>query len=734
VVESHTASQHEVIARVGSRVLEAVEMLLRSLDRADQEQGRHLLRGVREADLYDASVTILMRLVFLFCAEDRDQHQVVSTLLEHLRQTAAQDSAEYLLSGSKVFESSLQSAICNLQSAIESGFRLLEIEQIGQVYEGLLDHTTRRSSGSHYTPRSLTELIVRYTLEPLVYIGPTEGWPRNEWKLKSARELLDLKICDPACGSGAFLVQACRYLGERLEEAFQIADCPPDASFSGSPDQSAIRLVAQRCLYGVDKNPQAVEMARLSLWLLTGTRDGPFGFLDHAIRCGDSLVGLRDLEQLQHFELDSDGATNTPFRDPLRQWLLTGGEAQRERLKLAADLLVAAELTSDTVAERKARRDAAAVTVAEHFRDADLSGFRRSAQQALAGQPRFHWPLEFPEVMVERGGFDAFLGNPPFINAIDGGITEGMKAWLRGRHPHLGGTADLSYYFLARMHETARPGGTVGLILPRAFLNAPAAEQLRRSLLRGDAGEAARPPALIYCPDGRKLFNAANVRVVALSLGGRPSCHAGDDFPLREIVLRSDNWWEPFASTPHAPRSSPCAETVGQRFEVMASMTTGMAYELLPFLVDEAEGTRLRFVTTGLIDPNLCLWGRVRCRYLRRTFSTPRIAIQDDISATVLRRLELIQRPKVLVAGVAGPGNRLEAFVDRDGSYCGAVSTFTVLDRDDNLSRLDDLCTILNSTATARRVAEMLGATAMGSGLLTITRDFLQSLPLPTMV
>ncbi len=72
--------------------------------------------------------------------------------------------------------------------------------------------TDRRSSGTHYTPRSLTEPIVQYTLEPLVYVGPAEGKPKNEWKLKSAKELLELKICDMACGSGAFLVQAARYM------------------------------------------------------------------------------------------------------------------------------------------------------------------------------------------------------------------------------------------------------------------------------------------------------------------------------------------------------------------------------------------------------------------------------------------------------------------------------------------------------------------------------------------
>jgi hypothetical protein len=84
--------------------------------------------------------------------------------------------------------------------------------------------TDRRSSGKHYTPRSLTEPIVQYTLEPLVYVGPAEGKPKGEWALRPAMELLDLKVCDMACGSGAFLVQACRYLSERLVEAWEDAE------------------------------------------------------------------------------------------------------------------------------------------------------------------------------------------------------------------------------------------------------------------------------------------------------------------------------------------------------------------------------------------------------------------------------------------------------------------------------------------------------------------------------
>ena len=166
--------------------------------------------------------------------------------------------------------------------------------------------TDRRSSGTHYTPRILTEPIVEHTLEPLVYIGPAEGWPRDKWLLRTPAELLDLKVCDMAMGSGAFLVQSDRYLAERLVEAWETVcekvqgarwkveiarrlQRPSRAPFTlitpegaptddiakaipADPDDRLIlarRLVAERCLYGVDKNPLAVEMAKLSLWLVT---------------------------------------------------------------------------------------------------------------------------------------------------------------------------------------------------------------------------------------------------------------------------------------------------------------------------------------------------------------------------------------------------------------------------------------------------------------------------------
>ena len=158
----------------------------------------------------------------------------------------------------------------------------------------------RRRTGSHYTPRSLTEPIVRHALEPAFErIGPDA----------KPEDVLALKVCDPAMGSGAFLVEACRALGDRLVRAWERwPDARPKIPEDEDEPLHARRLVAQRCLYGVDKNPRAVELAKLSLWLATLARDHEFTFLDHALKCGDSLVGL-DAKQIaaMHWDLSKPG-------------------------------------------------------------------------------------------------------------------------------------------------------------------------------------------------------------------------------------------------------------------------------------------------------------------------------------------------------------------------------------------------------------------------------------------
>ncbi|WP_445280030.1 type IIL restriction-modification enzyme MmeI [Streptomyces sp. DSM 118148] len=290
----------------------------------------------------------------------------------------------------------------------------------------------RRDTGTHYTPKALAEEIVEHTLAPLCYSpGPAEGAEPGVWKAKSAEELLKLRILDPAMGSGAFLVSACRYLSDRVVEAWlREPELPPEIARDVDRDdheqlhQIARRLVADRCLYGVDRDHMAVELAKLSLWLVTLAKGRPFSFLDHALRCGDSLVGVIDVRQLKAFHLEwqdrqlspevaraldrtetllSEAAElrrkieSTPVSDIRvvrdKADLLVKAEALSGKLRLAADAVVGAALAAEGISDEEAsdisgEENVGGARGAARFRDAKedaKSRAYRNRLEAVAG-------------------------------------------------------------------------------------------------------------------------------------------------------------------------------------------------------------------------------------------------------------------------------------------------------------------------------------------------------------
>ena len=373
----------------------------------------------------------------------------------------------------------------------------------------------RRDTGTHYTPRPLTELIVSATLEPHVYDGPAEGLPRAQWRLRSPDALLSLKVCDMSMGSGAFLVQSCRYLAERLLEAWN--HTPPARPLPEDAEERAAlarRMVADRCLYGVDNNPLAVEMAKLSLWLVTLQKERPFTFLDHALCCGDALLGIVNAQQLEEFSLAPEkgalvfGSTDmreavrrareardalerlpsdTPLNVQRKAACLAEAEAHVALLRLRADALILAALRARGKLTEDARYQLVDKLLHPAFcRDADAlarwleeerralllgSGAATTAKAADAnpGLTRpLHWALEFPEVFErENPGFDVLVGNPPFLGsqrmreALGNAYREYLVEVLAdGRR----GQADLAAYFFRRAAQLTRSGGDFGLI------------------------------------------------------------------------------------------------------------------------------------------------------------------------------------------------------------------------------------------------------------------------------
>jgi hypothetical protein len=356
----------------------------------------------------------------------------------------------------------------------------------------------RRRTGSHYTPRALTEKVVRRTVEPiLACLGPSP----------TADMVLQLKICDPAMGSGAFLVAACRQLADAVVQAWtRSGELAAMTERHGDAHLHARRLVAQRCLYGVDKNAAAVELAKLSLWLVTLSRQLPFTFVDHALRHGDSLVGL-DFAQIRAFHWKPTkqvGFCERALADALeqaiglRQRILALAEnedppAQIEKrrllewsrqavdaVRLIADVCVGAFFaeTKDAAREKERLRRLALVERWLGGEEAVRLELEDLAVEIRKQLPPFHWWIELPEVFFEERAdplqdgavngaalVEAVVGNPPFLRgkSISTVYGDAYLDWLGTEYPG-NKSADLCAYFFRRAADLVGQHGAWGLV------------------------------------------------------------------------------------------------------------------------------------------------------------------------------------------------------------------------------------------------------------------------------
>ncbi len=343
----------------------------------------------------------------------------------------------------------------------------------------------RRRSGSHYTPRSLTEPIVRKALEPIL---------KNLSPPPTPEQILSLKVCDPAVGSGAFVVEACRQLGDELVKAWhahnQVPAIPPDED----EVLHARRLVAQRCLYGVDKNPLAADLAKLSLWLATLAKDHAFTFLDHAFRAGDSLVGLskkqiklfnwdlaatpryvadyleQRVSQAESLRQQIEQAEESASEEKLRGLLKEADEALAD-VRMVGDLVIFAFFDGKKPKERESKLGFLSSKVQNWINKGagrqDLCDLIREMRESSMPVTPFHWEIEFPEVFNrENPGFDVMVGNPPFAGrtTLFQSSAEGYIDWLQTIHEESHGNADLVAHFYRRAFNLIRSSGTFGLI------------------------------------------------------------------------------------------------------------------------------------------------------------------------------------------------------------------------------------------------------------------------------
>lgn len=397
-------------------------------------------------------------------------------------------------------------------------FNSLDVEQMGFLYEGLLEleiqgpptqrklapSPLRKDSGTYYTPRSLTIPLVEHTLSPLVH--------NEDGSIKSPREILNLKVCDLTAGSGAFLVQMTRFLATALHDSWlEQASKLSNASIPTIPYAEpmleprlesplplndhkellilAQRLIVERCIYGVDLNPLAIQIAQLSLWILSLSKHRPFTFLNHSLKTGNSLLGVK-LPQLQSWNLKTNKkplpiltqiakekvALALSKRQQLARLTVVSPEdrafkeqALQQADKATKNLITAADLLLGTTLHNPKQLTDTCSQFLNANSDESWKAIKERAQNNLRSQQSFHWSLEFPEIFnSKRQGFDAILANPPFQGGQKLSSTLGSpvrKFLVQQIADGKRGSADLSAYFLRRAFSLLRKNGKLGIIV-----------------------------------------------------------------------------------------------------------------------------------------------------------------------------------------------------------------------------------------------------------------------------
>ena len=382
----------------------------------------------------------------------------------------------------------------------------------GEVYL-TTDSGERKATGSYYTPEYVVEYIVENTLGPLVEeiradLAGQSAFDEGGFAAEFAERVFDLKVLDPAMGSGHFLTSAVDYLAREIIDA---QERQAEQQGVETVDQShdinwARRKVAQKCIYGVDINPLAVELAKVSLWLRTLAAEQPLAFLDHHLKTGNSLVGsdIKDID-----ELEAEGGNGERPEAPLSDFGITVKGTRKQLMRIYQDFISIEnrDLADVKEMERKyheIERDdlrnrlvaMANVKTAEDFGlelpgnayermagalDSDSewanvegTAWYRDARRYASASRYFHWKLEYPEVFYgtdgsdrENPSFDAVVGNPPYVPTEN--ITTGQKKYLTSKFDILYRKYDLSVAFLEQGFRLVRESGYSGMITPVAW-------------------------------------------------------------------------------------------------------------------------------------------------------------------------------------------------------------------------------------------------------------------------
>ena len=609
-------------------------------------------------------------------------------------------------------------------------------EMLGKVFERLLKVKDRKSQGAFYTPREIVHQMCRTSLtnhlvkefdqeiskediEALVKYADitvendkrvaSKGYETSTYAFQLPKSICEdadvaecidkeleiIRVCDPAAGSGAFLVGMMNEI-VRLRHAL--------SSYIGNkkerPSYQLKRQAIERCLYGVDINSSAVEIARLRFWLslVVDEEDReeiqPLPNLDYRIMQGNSLLSL-DRHLGYYGELDE-------FVELKRQHFKATAPSKREEY------------------ERQ---------IEEHIR------------QIAGGYEGFNFKVHFLEIFQEEQGFDIVVANPPYVDSEEMTKTGlGLREVYSSTFKSAKGNWDLYVVFVERGLQILKKDGIISYIVPNKLIGAKYAESLREILLRKNIKEIQNFSTVEVFEDvsvSTIVFSIQNTDqrdssikspVVMMAMKALEEVKSRNVIPA-EKFYRNTDWAVYFASKEIVDLVMKISEStpLGKLCErISDAASVSEAYKIKKFvkeMTSDSERSK-KLCNTGTIDPYLILWGKRKTRYIKGIFDKP-IITDDDLRSVSHRRLEQARTSKIMIGGMS---KDLECTYD-EGDFLAGKSTIIILEDPSNKIPLKVLLALLNSTLISFWYRHFFGSTVLGTSL-QIGRKSVSQIPI----
>ncbi|MHA1252765.1 MAG: Eco57I restriction-modification methylase domain-containing protein [Candidatus Helarchaeota archaeon] len=669
-----------------------------------------------------------------------------------------------------------------IRGIIQYNFRDIEADILGKLYERYLIEG-KKTRGVYYTPVYIIKYIVESTIEKLFneLIMELKGNIENKEYRKAitkAEEIKSVRILDPACGTGGFLVEAIRVVERKYIEIFNMLECLRNKYLEGNAESKKgklenevmlkeenrveyiekikeiigladgkvdiLRLVL-RHIYGNDIDKRALEIAKLNIWLeiikkiykdknnfsnrcVFNNKDITDQKMNYRLpdlginlTIGNALVGLKD-EYIFRILRDN------------RAELKELGRLYNEYLESSGDMKIEDEI--------KRRKNKIIERLNLEFEKSLEKEIEKIVKRRLI-KP-FHWIVEywhvfFDEEGVERPeeicGFDVIIGNPPYIDSEEMSKTAPeLREYISKTKQYKSavGNWDIYCVFIEKGLDLLKKGGRLSYVVPNKLMSAEYARAIREIIKKNKiesirdysnvnpfSGVAVYPIVITIRLQKWRMEDRVRIEVMKMGSNQQISIHIVRKVPLSRFYSRAESW-SPYIAPDFGifKKVREVSSRIEEYFEVIGAATVSESYKIkekIRELNERIKGKKyIKFINTGTIDKYVSLWGHIKTKYIKNKYNRP-VLLDEDLKKLYPKRYEQARRKKIIIAGIS---KELECFYDT-GNYLAGKSTVIILEKE-KLFSLMSLIPLLNSTLLSYMIKQMYRDLTLRGGYLRV--------------